>query len=102
MEQRRAKALQAAGCLLCTIATWKASADLVGTEAEGGCVSGPVLKASFVALMLFVLALTITFAWPRVGAVTAVAASALCLPLYLLRTLPCIFRIISPCEWGPV
>ena len=51
-------------------------------------MTGPMINAAAVGVILFLLALIITFIWPRVAAIGALMACTLCLPLYVYRTLP--------------
>jgi hypothetical protein len=96
MKYRKSDLLQSAGCLLCAVAALRSSAGLEGTELEGGAITGPMLDASFIGTILFMLALVVTLRYPRPASGTALAASALCLPLYIFRALPRLFRLAFP------
>jgi hypothetical protein len=96
MKRLSQEVLQAAVCLLCAVAAWNSLEDLTGTELIGGTVTGPMINVAAVAAIVLVLAVIVTFIWPRVAAVGAFVACALCLPLYVYRTLPRVFRSIFP------
>jgi len=92
MTDRTQKLGQAASCLLCAAVIWKYAADLYGTEFSGGRVTGPLLDMYDIGRVLFVLALLLTFVFPRVAAAMALAASVLSLPLFLYFAAPGPFR----------
>lgn len=62
----------------------------MGTEFEGGYLTGPLLSMAWIGILLFVLAIVVTFWVPRVAAAVELAASLLCLPirLYFLAPVP--------------
>jgi glucan phosphoethanolaminetransferase (alkaline phosphatase superfamily) len=96
MKRISQKVLQAAMCLFCAVAAWNSLEDLTGTELVGGTVTGPMINVAAIAAIVLVLAVVVTFIWRRVAAISALVASALCLPLYIYRTLPRLFRSIFP------
>jgi len=55
----------------------------IGTEFAAGEVTGPLLVVHFMGSVLFVFALVLAFIRPRMAALGALAASLLCLPIYL-------------------
>lgn len=91
MEGLISKVTATTGCLLCAFAALKSTDGLVGTEAEGGSATGPMLNAAFIGAILFLPVLVAGFRYPRVAAAGALLASALCLPLYVYRTFPYFF-----------
>jgi hypothetical protein len=102
MKRISRKVLQAAVCLLCAVAAWNSLEDLTGTELIGGTVTGPMINVAAIAAIVLLLAVIMTFIWPRVAAIGAFVASTLCLPLYVYRTLPRLFRLIFPGSYkGP-
>lgn len=96
MKRIMQSVLLAAGCLLGAVAAWKNLEDLSGTELYGGTVTGPVINVAAVGTVLLLLPVITTFVWPRAAAIGALAASALCLPLYVYRILPRVFRLVFP------
>lgn len=92
MDGKLSKTLQAASCLLCVILVWDYGDRLDGTEFTGGSVTGPVFNMSNIGMLLFVVALPMTFVSRRISGAVAFAASLLCLPLYLYFTVPGPFR----------
>ena len=91
---------QAAGCLLCACLTIRDPYDLSGSEFSGGWLTGRLLDSNFVGFFLFVVALLLAFAFPRIAAVTALVASLVCLPLYFYFVAPGLFRwIFKGSEW---
>jgi hypothetical protein len=63
-----------------------------GTEASGGWLTGPIEDLYDLGFLLFVLALLAPFFYRRVAAALVLAASLLCLPLYLYFIAPGFFR----------
>jgi len=98
-EHAKQKLWQAIGCLVCVVLTWAYADDLGASEFSGGRVTGPVLTMFDSGTLLFVAALVVTFLYPRVAAVIALAASLLCLPLYLYFTAPGPFRWVFRGEY---
>lgn len=70
------------------------SNGLDGTEFSGGWLTGPLLSMTDVGIVLFLLALIVTFVGRRVAAAIGLAASLLCLPLYLYFIAPVPFSQI--------
>lgn len=59
----------------------------------GGSVTGPVLEMSDIGVLLFLVALPMTFlSRKRIPGAVTLLASLLCLPLYLYFTIPGPFR----------
>lgn len=87
-EDLKQKLAPAAACLICAIMARNYGVGLAGTEFSGGRVTGPLLDLYDIGLLLFVLALLLTFFLRRVAAATCIAASLLCLPLYLYFVAP--------------
>jgi hypothetical protein len=82
------QAFQAASFLLCATLAIKLTSGLNGTEFSGGRLTGPLLTMADDAIILFVLALVLTFLFPRTAAVIGIASSLLCLPLYFFFIAP--------------
>ena len=100
MRLRNQKLWQAASCLLCVVVAQRNSLGLEGTEFSGGHVTGPLLDLLDIGSLLFVLALFLTFVYPRVAAAIAAVATLLCLPLYLYFTAPGPFRWVFKGEYS--
>lgn len=83
---------QAISCLLCVLFALKITVRLEGTELSGGWLTGPLLSMADIGTLLFVLALIVTFVYPRIAAVVGLASSLLCLPLYLFLVAPVPFN----------
>lgn len=92
--------MQAASCLACVVVALRNSFGVGGTEFSGGRLTGPILDSLDIGSLLFVLALVLTFVRPRIGAVLAIVASLLCLPLYLYFTAPGPFRRVFGGEYS--
>jgi len=75
-------------CLAGVFVALRNSNGLDGTEFSGGWLTGPLLSMTDVGIVLFLLALIVAFVSPRVAAAIALAASLLCLPLYLYFIAP--------------
>jgi hypothetical protein len=85
---------QATSCLLCVLFALKITDGLAGTEFSGGRLTGPLLSMADIGSFFFVLALVVTFVYPRVAAVVGLASSLLCLPLFLFFIAPVPFNQI--------
>jgi len=81
-------------CLVGVFVALRNSNGLDGTEFSGGWLTGPLLSMTDVGIVLFLLALIVTFVSARVAAAIALAASLLCLPLYLYFLAPVPFNQI--------
>ncbi len=100
MKLGKRRVWQAAICLLCVVVAQRNSLGLEGKEFSGGRVTGRVLDLSDAGSLLFVLALFLTFAYPRVAAAIAIVASLLCLPFYSYLTAPGPFRLVFRGEYS--
>ena len=100
MRLRKQQLRQAASCLLCVVVAQRNSLGLEGTEFSGGRVTGPLLDLRDIGSYLFVLALFLTFMYPRVAAAIAAVSALLCLPLYLYFTAPGPFRRVFKGEYS--
>jgi len=81
-------------CVVCVFVALQNTDGLEGTEFSGGWLTGPLLSMADIGTLLFVLALLVTFLYPRVGAAIGLASSLLCLPLYLFFVAPVPFARI--------
>ena len=80
---------QAGSFLLCVSLAWQVvPIGNEGTEFSGGRLTGPLLSIHDIGTLLFVVAIVLTFVFPRVAAAIGLAASVLCLPLYLFFIAP--------------
>ncbi len=96
----RQELLQAIGCLLCAAVAWKHQIDLDGSEFAGGRLTGPLLTMNNIGTVLFALALLLVFLHSRTAAVSALAASVLCVPLYVSLAVPRLLRQVLPGEYS--
>ena len=76
------QAFQAGSFLICASLAWQVSSGYEGTEFSGGWLTGPLLSMEEVAIPLFIVAIVLTFVFPRVAAAIGLSASVLCLQLY--------------------
>jgi hypothetical protein len=83
-----AQTFQAGSLLLCVFLALQITSGLDGTEFSGGWVTGPLLSMADIGTLLFVLALVLTFLFPRVSAAIGLASTLLCLPLYCFFVAP--------------
>lgn len=79
---------QAGSLLLCASLAWQVSSGYEGTEFSGGWLTGLLLLMEDIGTLLFIVAIILTFVFPRVAAAIALAASVLCLPLYFFFIAP--------------
>jgi hypothetical protein len=70
--------------------------DLAYMEFCGATLTDPLVKMNISGGLLFILALIVTFIYPWVAAIGALAASLLCLPLYLYLTAPGLAQWMFP------
>lgn len=82
----------ALSCLACAGVALRNTRGLEGTEFSG--LTGPLLSMADAASVLFVLALFVSFVYPRAAGATALVSSLLCLPLYLYFLAPVAFNRI--------
>lgn len=75
------QAFQAGSFLLCVSLALKLTSGLGGTEFSGGWLTGPLFSMADNAIILFMLALVLTFLFPRVAAAIGLVSSLLCAPL---------------------
>ena len=88
------QAFQAGSFLVCVSLAWQISSGYEGTEFSGGWLTGPLLSMEDVGIPLFIVAIVLTFVFPRVAAAIGLSASVLCLPLYLFFIAPLPFAEI--------
>jgi hypothetical protein len=81
-------------CLVCVIVALRNTDGLEGTEFSGGWLTGPLLSMTGIGTVLFVVALIVTFMYPRIAGAIGLASSLLCLPLYLYFIAPVPFNQI--------
>jgi hypothetical protein len=81
-------------CLACVVVALRNTNGLEGTEFSGGWLTGPLLSMTDIGALLFVLALIVTFRYPRIAGAIGLASSLLCLPLYLYFIAPVPFNQI--------
>lgn len=79
---------QAGSFLLCVFLALQITDGLEGTEFSGGWLTGALLSMEHIGTLLFVLALVVTFVFPRVAAAIGLVSSLLCLPLYFFFIAP--------------
>jgi hypothetical protein len=70
-----------------------------GTEFSGGIVTGPVLHALELGIVLLILGLVLLLFSPRAAALVMLLASVICLPFYLYFLAPGPFRQVFPGEY---
>jgi len=88
------KAFQAGNFLLCFILALQVTNGLDGTEFSGGWLTGPLLSMADIGTLLFILALVLTFFFPRVAAVIGLVSSLLCVPLCCFFIAPVPFAYV--------
>src|SRR5215831_1539104 len=99
MHNKRRNVLQSVGCLFCALAAWSSLEDFIGTEIGGGRITGPMLDAGILGALCFLIALITTFLSTRAAMASVFLGFLLCLPLYVYRLAPGLFRSIFPGEY---
>ena len=79
---------QVGSFLLCVSLALQIESGLEGGEFSGGWLTGPLLSMEDIGITLFIVAVALTFVFPRVAAATGLASSLLSLPLYLFFIAP--------------
>lgn len=82
-------------CLVSVIVSWKGFLAFEGTEFGSGSLAGN----KDIGGLLYIVALILTFKFPRVAAVCGLIACCASLPLYLYLVFPRPFREVWPGEW---
>lgn len=85
---------QAASFILCLALAWMQADRVDGSEFTGGRVTGPIFVLFESGIVIFVLAIVLTFMYRRAAALMGIAACILCFPLYLYFTAPGPFRSV--------
>ena len=96
----RQNAWQAVAFLACAGVLWIRLGDFGASEFSGGSLTGKLLTMADVSALLFFSALVFTIFLPRVGAIVALMAIVLCLPLYLYVVMPGPYRGIFKGEYS--
>jgi hypothetical protein len=91
---------QAGSVLLCVILAWWNLDSFGASEFDGGRITCPLFSMFDNGSLLLALACLVTFFYPRIAAVIALAASLLCLPLYLYFVAPGPFRSVFKGEYS--
>jgi hypothetical protein len=97
---RQQKVWQAAAYLACVGVLWIRLDDFGASEFSGGRLTEKLFTMADLGTLLFLAALLLTVFFPRVAAVVALAATLLCLPLYLYILMPGPYRQIFKGEYS--
>ncbi len=97
-RSKKIKLGQAASFLLCILMPLLDNRE--ASEFSGGRITGSLLSIFQDGVLLFFMAMILTLFYQRVGAVIGIAASVLCLPLYLYFVVPGLFRSVFAGEWS--
>ena len=81
---------------MCAVVCWKSFLVFEGTEFGSGALADNQVLAT----ILYLLALILTFKYPRVAAISALTACFFSLPLYLYLVFPRPFRQVWPGRWS--
>jgi|SRR5882724_4802687 len=91
---------QALSCFLCIAFVFRNLNGLEGSEFKAGKVTGSLLNATEVGILLFLLAFCLTFFYRRAASSIGMTAALLSLPLYLYFVAPGPFRWMFPGEYS--
>ena len=85
---------QAGSFLLCVCLTLQLTWGLDSTEFSGGWLTGPLLSMADNGILLFIIAIVLTFLFPRIAAAIGLVSSLLCVPLCAFSIAPAPFAQI--------
>jgi hypothetical protein len=91
---------QATAFLACAGVLWLHLGDFGASELSGGWLTGKILTMAEIGALLFLSALVMTVFRPRAGAIIALVASVLSLPIYLYVLMPGPYRRIFRGEYS--
>ena len=91
---------QAIAFLVCAGVLWIHLGDFGASEFSGGWLTGKILTMADIGALLFLSALVFTIFVPRIGAIVALLAITLCLPLCLFVVMPGPYRRIFKGEYS--
>jgi len=101
MEKLSKQKLWQAGAFLACVAVLWIRFDAFGaSEFSGGRITGKLFTMADLGSVLFLVALLLTFFFPRIAAAIALAATLLCLPFYLYILMPGPYRQIFKGEYS--
>jgi len=86
----------AASSILCAAICWRSGLEFGGTEFGSGSLAGNQGTSS----LMFLMAATLIWKYPRFASGTCLIACYLSLPLYLYLLFPRPFRELWPGEWS--
>ena len=92
--------LQALSCFLSLAFVFRSTTGLNGSEFSAGKITGPLLNATEIGILLFLLAFCLTFFYRRAAGAIGMAAALLCLPLHLYFVAPGPFRWRFPSKYS--
>ncbi|HEX8924208.1 MAG TPA: hypothetical protein VF786_00370 [Terriglobales bacterium] len=91
MSEKARKFLLSTSCLICALVLrWFSNSISGGFVADG--MTGRVLGLASIGWILFLIAIAVSFAKPKISAVAAILAALSGLPLYLDFAMPLLFR----------
>jgi hypothetical protein len=97
---RRQKIWHSIACFACAVVLWIHLNDFGASEFSGGRLTAPLTRMAEMGSLLFVIALLLTFPHRRFAATIALAATLLCLPLYLYVLMPGLYGWILKGEYS--
>ncbi len=86
------KSYLALSCLACTVVLLARLGNFGDSEFRGSRLTGPLFHMADLGSLLFLLAMLLTFFLRRIAAAIALAATLLCIPLYLYTLMPGPYR----------
>jgi hypothetical protein len=86
--------LQATSFVVCAAVAWMQADRVDGTEFVGARVTGPIFSLFESGMLIFVLAIVLTFMYRWIAAVAGFVASLACFPFYLYFLAPGPFRSV--------
>jgi hypothetical protein len=96
----RQRIWHAIGCFACAVVLWIHLNDFGASEFSGGRLTATLTRMAEIGSVLFLMALLLTFLHRRFAATIALAATLLCLPLYLYVLMPGLYRWILKGEYS--
>jgi hypothetical protein len=92
--------IASATCLISVILVFRFAVPIEAAEFGGGGVTRHLVDLEEIGVLLFVVAIVLSFLYARLASIAAITACFLCLPFYIYFIIPGLFRRILPGEYS--